>query len=417
VGIEGVVDRVTSELVDGWAYRDDDHVEHLLVAVELRGVRIGSNLANQFREDLRDADIGNGDHAYLIYLDRPLGDGDIREVVVVASSRDGQSLQLALPALPAAISNEANESSQAMDNLAEDIEDATQALIQGRLGKKLAYAMAYAEADELLPPVGYPADFIDDRILAESSSWVRASPEELKDRIRKDLSLIPHPYNREGYADGDDLVYWLSGYHDYRTIQGIAAGYGITGGRYFDFGGSTGRVFRHFAFQADAWDVWSSDFKISSVEFNLKYFPSKVRVFLNSSLPSLPLPDAYFDLISAFSVFTHIDETETGWLLELRRLLKVGGVACVSIHNEDTWSQMPEPLRNDVVQFRPEIADRPTLPEGKTVVTFRDDDPYRCQTFHSADYIKRNWGRFFEICEIRPLVVGQQALVICRRPD
>jgi hypothetical protein len=51
------------------------------------------------------------------------------------------------------------------------------------------------------------------------------------------------------------------------------------------------------------------------------------------------------------------------------------------------------------------------------VVTFRHDDPYRCQTFHSDEYISRNWGRFFEICEIRPLVLGIQAMVVCRRVD
>jgi ubiquinone/menaquinone biosynthesis C-methylase UbiE len=140
-------------------------------------------------------------------------------------------------------------------------------------------------------------------------------------------------------------------------------------------------------------------------------------VFLNTSIPTLPLPDAYFDLISACSVFTHIGESETGWLLELRRVLRVGGVACISIHSKDTWARMTGKLRADVSRFRPDIADKPVIPEGKTAVTFRDDDPYRCHTFHSDEYIERNWGRFFEICEIRPLALCLQAIVVCRRVD
>src|SRR5215469_12827164 len=80
-------------------------------------------------------------------------------------------------------------------------------------------------------------------------------------RCGKELDGInvpsPIPATVKGYAEGNHLDYWLSGYADHRMVQGIAAEYGVKGGRYFDFGGSTGRVFRNFALQTDAWDVWS----------------------------------------------------------------------------------------------------------------------------------------------------------------
>jgi SAM-dependent methyltransferase len=400
MGIDGFVDRVTNNEVDGWVFRDDYPSEHLIVTVQLRGADIASAVADEFREDLKQANIGEGDHAWSIDLAQPLDTKDLAGLTVIASSEDGQHLELPLPT---PTSESAAQTSDPFD--------------RQRLERALKYGLAYAQASELLPPVGLPADFIDDGILAGSAAWVRTEPAEMRDRIARDVFPIPHAHNREGYADGNDLIYWLSGYADYRIIQDIAREYGVKGGRYFDFGGATGRVFRHFALQTDAWDVWSSDFKISSVDFNMEYFPPKIRVFLNTAFPSLPLPDSYFDLISACSVFTHIDETETGWLLELRRTLKVGGIACISIHNNVTWEKMHGGLRGDVVNFRPDIADQPALAEGKTVVTFRHDDPYRCQTFHTDEYIRRNWGRFFEICEIRPLILGLQAIVICRRTD
>jgi SAM-dependent methyltransferase len=406
MSIEGVVDLVTHNQVAGWVYRSDDPSEHLTVTATLEGRIIGSTAADQFREDLKNANIGEGDHAYFIDLGQRLDANQLDAVVVLAFSLDGQSLQLSLPALPnpAVVSpGSARESSDL--------------LIRDQLAKTLKYGLPYAEASELLSPVGYPEDFLNDNSLCDRIASMEADPEEARKGIERDRYPIPHPHNREGYADGDDLMYWLSGYGDYRTIQGMAAEYGVTGGRYFDFGGSTGRVFRHFAQQSDLWDVWSCDFKLSSVEFNLKYLPPKIRVFLNASFPALPLPDCYFDLISASSVFTHIDETETGWLLELRRILKVGGVACISIHDKHTWTRNFGALRDDVVRFRPDIADLSDLPEGKTVVTFRNDDPYRCHTFHSDEYIAQNWGRFFEICQIKPLVLGLQAMVVCRRID
>jgi len=406
MGIDGVVDRVTNDHVDGWAYRHDDPSEHLIVTARLRGMDIGSTAANQFREDLKNANIGQGDHAYFIDFEQHLDDSQLGEIIVLAYSQDGQRSELQLPS-----------SSDSRGVRSGSAAPASDVRLRNRLERTLKYSLTYAEASELLAPVGYPVDFINDKVLAECASWIRADPGEMRHRIARDIFPIPHHDNREGYAEGDDLGYWLSGYADYQMIQGIAAEYGVKGGRYFDFGGSTGRVFRNFAIQTDAWDVWSCDFKISSVEFNLKYFPKEIRVFLNSSFPALPLPDSYFDLISACSVFTHIDEAETGWLLELRRILKIGGIACLSIHSKETWTRMYGDLRDHVIKFRPDIAHLPALPEGKTVVTFRNDDPYRCQTFHSDEYLARNWGRFFEICEIRPLVLGLQAMVVCRRVD
>jgi hypothetical protein len=52
--------------------------------------------------------------------------------------------------------------------------------------------------------------------------------------------------------------------------------------------------------------------------------------------------------VTAFSVFTHINEPEIAWLLELRRILKIGGIACNSVHDEATW-QNPVPLLRDTI--------------------------------------------------------------------
>ena len=292
-----------------------------------------------------------------------------------------------------------------------------------RLKKLLKYGVSYADDNQMLPPVGTPSEFIDKTYLSQYKWWPEEQDnlgrEELDydDLLRRDLAQMPEEGNREGYCPGNHLLYWLSGYRDYRRALAAVEPYGISSGRYFDFGGSTGRVFRHFAFQSNKWDVWSSDFKISSAEWNLRYFPTSIRIVLNNSNPSLPLPDNYFDLVTAYSVFTHINETETSWLLELRRILKIGGVAYLTIHDEVTWSNMSEYLQDQIVQFRPDIAYPAEMPKGKTVVTWREDDPYNCNVFLSREHIESVWGRFFEICEIKSRYHDMQAVVVCRRPD
>jgi ubiquinone/menaquinone biosynthesis C-methylase UbiE len=293
---------------------------------------------------------------------------------------------------------------------------------QARINKILKYAVSFADSNPIIPPeivaseLVNSAEFKSSREVLAYLAKISANHDELGVALARDNIPIPASTNREGYAPGRDLGYWVSGYAEFKMIESIAKEYGITGGRYFDFGGSTGRVFRHFSMQRDCWDVWSCDFKISSVDFNMKYYPTSIRTFLNTAYPVLPIPDSYFDLISACSVFTHINETETSWLLELRRVMKVGGIAYITILNDESWIA-DKAIRLSAEKHRPDIAAEPKLPAGKTVITFREDDPYNCNVLHSNDYIRTNWGRYFEVCEIRGPHLLHQATVVCRRID
>lgn len=401
--IEGFIDHVSVSGLDGWAYRTDQTAEHLKVAVQIDGVTIAEASASQYRSDLQEAGIGAGDYAFYVEFGRRLSESQVDAITVIATAYDGRRLILKAPAdAPERVIAEPAPPPRATSQTPEQTVDRT---------------TRQEESTAPLAPVGYPVDFLDDAILDEAAAWTGTDPVELRDRIRRDVFALPDPDNREGFGPGQDLLYWLSGYADYRLLENAAADQGVHGGRYLDFGGSTGRVFRHFAIQSSGWDVWSCDDRPGSLEFNQKYFPKTMRMFRHTEFPSLPLPDAYFDLISVWSTFTHLDEAETGWLLELRRVLRVGGVACISIFSKETWAQMSEELRYEVATFRPDIADRASLPEGKTVVKLPGGDPHRCQVFHSDRYLERNWGRFFEIRTIMPLALGQESLVVCRRAD
>ena len=116
----------------------------------------------------------------------------------------------------------------------------------------------------------------------------------------------------------------------------------MKGRRLYDFGGSTGRVFRHFSVGQIVRGINALDFKVANFGWNQLYVPQDIRIFLNGFYPTLPVPDENFDVITAFSVFTHIDELESPWLLELRRILKPGGLLYVTIHDDAYWDVMSE---------------------------------------------------------------------------
>ena len=135
----------------------------------------------------------------------------------------------------------------------------------------------------------------------------------------------------------------------------------MTGGRVLDFGGSAGRVFRHFLYQSTDWEVWTADLKKSSVEWNIEKFDRlNLFAFQSASYPVLPIENNSIDLITAFFAFTHIDETESPWLLELRRIFRRGGFR--TFHNKHTWKTMPPSLREACFKFRLHLEEQDKTP-------------------------------------------------------
>jgi SAM-dependent methyltransferase len=255
----------------------------------------------------------------------------------------------------------------------------------------------------LMPPVGLIVDFMDG---TESADLLR--------KAKNDRLPLPHGDNREGYAWNDHVRYWTMGLEDYEKVMNTLGSTTVPTGRLYDFGGSTGRVFRHFFCQTDAFEIWTSDFKSASYQWNQLYMPRDIRSFLNTFYPSLPIPDRYFDVITAFSVFTHIDELESPWLLELRRILKPGGLLYATIHDETFWSEMPDRLLS-VLQGSPggaQLTDESPFPGERAAFHFTKESYYSCNVFHSSEYIQREWGRFFDILEMRPQAHGNQCVVL-----
>lgn len=269
----------------------------------------------------------------------------------------------------------------------------------------------------VLPPVGKPLDYWNEEAARAMSFYVGESTFE---RIQRDGLPLPGLLNNEGYADPAKpnamLRYWLFGLYDYLKIMGFCKSYNIDARRVFDFGGSTGRAFRHFYCQDDPKEVWSCDFKQASVNWCLQNMPLDIRVFLNTFLPVVPIRSGYFDVVMAFSVFTHIDEMETTWLLELKRLLRPGGIVYLTIHDETTWNGLKEgQLLTQMIRQSlngSELVVGAPMPSERLAFRFTDASHYNVQTFHSSDYVRKNWGRFFDIVQIIPNGHEAQAVVV-----
>lgn len=236
--------------------------------------------------------------------------------------------------------------------------------------------------------------------------------------LGRDEYPLPTTANREGYYGPHHFDYWASGLRDYQHLMDCAAKCGVRVGAYLDMGCASGRVLRHIACQSDVQRVFGCDINRRHVDWINRFLPKNIIAFQNHSLPHLNLPDESIDLLSAFSVLTHIEIWDTAWLLEIARVLRPGGIAWITVHSEVTWSAMNPswPLYGGLAGF-PEFKERQgkELPQDVYVFRGRSDRSYSSQVFYKTPYIEDVWGRIMSIREIRRQFPQYQDVVIFQK--
>ena len=248
--------------------------------------------------------------------------------------------------------------------------------------------------------------------------------ESLEAMIQRDTFPIPCPEDREGYAPGFDGAYWLTGLEDYLKVMQVAEKQNVKPQSVFDFGCASGRLIRHFAAQSNVSEIWGSDINRRHIRWLYEHLPQTVKPLFNHCIPSLPLPDGSIDIVTAFSVFTHIDTFETSWLAEIRRILSPNGFAYLTVHNEATWIALRDQIDNEanrlvqsIIRVDPEFKTQiqNDLPSDRLVYRFSQMGPYRAQVFHSNKYLENVWGRFFKVVQILDLHHVRQSVVVLQR--
>lgn len=253
-----------------------------------------------------------------------------------------------------------------------------------------------------------------------------ALEENIDAYIDRDTLPLPSTEDREGYMGERHFEFWLGGLDDYLKIkhalkrQKIALDPGFS---LYDMGCASGRVLRHFLCQENGLELWGSDVNSRHVEWVSRYLGGGIKVFQNHGLPHLPIEDNSFDLVYAFSVFSHIDAFEDAWLLELRRITRRGGILYLTIHSDHTWEVMREggaiTLYESLLnhpEFSPALL-KENLPRERTVFRYGNESSYRANIFYDTEYIRRMWGRYFDIAEIIQGGHQYQDVVVLRKGD
>ncbi len=131
---------------------------------------------------------------------------------------------------------------------------------------------------------------------------------------------------------------------------------------------------------------------------------------VNAPEPPLPYPDGVFDLVYGISVLTHLDERmQFLWLAELRRVTRPGGLVLLTVHGDQHLQSLAprwqEEVRERGIAFVPTRIWRSVFPE------------WYQNTYHSPEYVKREFSRFFTVRDYLPGGLnGHQDLVTLERP-
>ncbi|MFO0852191.1 MAG: class I SAM-dependent methyltransferase [Gemmataceae bacterium] len=180
--------------------------------------------------------------------------------------------------------------------------------------------------------------------------------------------------------------------------------------RVLDWGCGCGRVSRYFL-PLPGISVTGADVDPETVAWCRTNLPAG-RWEVLPLRPPTALPDAGFDLAFGVSVFTHLKEPEQhAWLAELRRVIRPGGLALMTFHGDASvvWAGLS--AERYTVLMRDGICDQPNPLYDADL---GEADYYR-DTFHTAGYVRRVWGEYFDVLDIRPSHIAHQDLAVLRR--
>ena len=167
-----------------------------------------------------------------------------------------------------------------------------------------------------------------------------------------------------------------------------------------DFGCGCGRVIRHLRTQADQCRLHGTDYNERLIAWSREHL-AFAQFDVNNLNPPLAYSSGEFDLIYAFSVFTHLPQALQGaWMRELARTLRHGGHLFLTVHGDTFVDAL-------------DVDERAAFAAGELVVRHaRNAGSNLCSAFHPRVYLQRLAAPELEIVAHASARLGQDALLL-----
>ncbi|MEO8433491.1 MAG: methyltransferase domain-containing protein [Pyrinomonadaceae bacterium] len=178
-------------------------------------------------------------------------------------------------------------------------------------------------------------------------------------------------------------------------------------GDVLDFGCGCGRVLLALSL-VEGLRLSGSDIDEEAIKWCQDNFSGIAEFAANPNNPPTRYPDSSFDFLFSVSVFTHLPETmQFEWLEELRRITRPGGYLALSFHGSNYYFNIPEEERSAFLKrgfYYLDSGGTEGLPE------------FYQTAFHTHDYIRREWSKYFDVLVVREKGIGgAQDVALCRK--
>jgi SAM-dependent methyltransferase len=211
------------------------------------------------------------------------------------------------------------------------------------------------------------------QLVEEPSADVSQPPEELVIRVG---TPDPEDFRRTGEKLKQQV------------LELLPPAWSFEAKRVLDFGCGSGRLLVHFLPEAATCEFHACDIDEPSVAWLEQQIGPSIHVFQNDEEPPLPFADGSLDLVIAISVFTHLGETWSRWLVEMQRVLADDGLLIATFLGRELIGMFDEDWDDDRI--------------GMNVLRpLQSWDLGGPMVFHSAWWLREHWGRAFEVLVLR----------------
>jgi SAM-dependent methyltransferase len=247
--------------------------------------------------------------------------------------------------------------------------------------------------------------------------YITLHPDASSTRTLNDNFPVPPKELWQGYGDSPQ-EYLESGRAHMAEMLEILGKAGLSADqltRVLDLGCAAGRMLRFYPRNRDSSEIWGVDLDAKCISWCQQHLSPPLMFATTSTTPHLPFEDNYFDLIFCGSLFTHISDLADVWFLELRRTLRKGGYAYITIHDKNTVQILLNKHTESQLSTMVRQLDEKTSVLSKNYAAFSiQSDPYS-QVFYDADYLIRKWSRLANIVSVTKEAYGYQTALLFKK--
>jgi SAM-dependent methyltransferase len=227
---------------------------------------------------------------------------------------------------------------------------------------------------------------------------------------------LPPPKHLQIRVAGDYNPYFID--KGFRYYEELNCGLKLSGKEIkdfktvLDFGCGCGRVFRALKTFLPSSELYGADIDGEAIDWLENNYAKFGKFAVIPHLPPTLFRDDMFDLVIGLSVFTHLpEEMQFHWLQELNRITKPNGYLILTTHGEKFWRSRDAQIVK-IMEHKGFYYFQPDGNYGKSVSL---PDFYQV-TYHSHNYIKEKWGKYFEVIDIQARGIDDhQDIVLLRK--